>query len=175
MSEKIVTQVFNSPVGALRLGVFNNELCLCDWQFRKQREAVDERVSSGLGAPFVAEEHPLHTEVIAQLNAYFAGRLQRFDLPLAMVGSDFQQQVWKFLLDIPYGNTRSYLQLSRQLGNEKAIRAVAAANGANALSIVVPCHRIIGSDGSLTGYAGGLQAKKKLLTLEGVGGQMELF
>jgi len=93
------------------------------------------------------------------------------------VGSDFQKTVWEKLLTIPYGKTTSYLELSRMLGDEKAIRAVATANGANAISIIVPCHRVIGSDGSLTGYAGGLNAKQKLLQLEGMnfGEQLELF
>jgi len=94
-----------------------------------------------------------------------------------LVGSDFQKQVWNELLKIRFGQTLSYLELSRNLGNEKAIRAVASANGANAISILVPCHRVIGSDGSLTGYAGGLGANKKLLELEGAlkSDQLDLF
>jgi methylated-DNA-[protein]-cysteine S-methyltransferase len=95
-----------------------------------------------------------------------SGELKEFDLPLLMVGSDFQQKVWRALLTIPYGTTSSYLQLSKQLNNEKAIRAVANANGANALAIIVPCHIIIGSNGDLVGYTGGIATKKKLLTLE---------
>ena len=175
MSAHIAIQHFKSPFGELLLGVYDGALCICDWQYRKQREAVDQRICAGLKADFEEREDPLHQEVVKQLEAYFSGERHYFDLPLLFVGSDFQKQVWQALLEIPFGETRSYLQLSRQLGNEKAIRAVAAANGANAISILVPCHRIIGSDGSLTGYAGGIQAKKKLLALEGAARQMELF
>jgi methylated-DNA-[protein]-cysteine S-methyltransferase len=101
-----------------------------------------------------------------ELDEYFAGTRHSFDVPLLLVGSDFQKSVWEALIQVAYGQTETYLGLSRILGNELAIRAVAAANGANAISIVVPCHRIIGSKGELIGYAGGLAAKQKLLTLE---------
>lgn len=99
-------------------------------------------------------------QAIDQLNAYFAGTRQTFDFPVTPVGTAFQQAVWRALRTVPFGTTLSYLTLARQLGDEKAIRAVAAANGRNPLWIVVPCHRIIGSDGSLTGYAGGLWRKQ---------------
>ncbi len=115
-----------------------------------------------------------------QLTAYFAGTRQTFDFPMTPAGTAFQQAVWRALLTVPFGTTLSYLTLSRQLGDEKAIRAVAAANGRNPLWIVVPCHRIIGSNGSLTGYAGGLWRKQWLLEHEGAlpgakTGQMSLF
>lgn len=113
-----------------------------------------------------------------QLNEYFSAERKDFDIPLMMVGSTFQQTVWDELLKIPYGKTESYLGLSRKIGNEKAIRSVAAANGANAIAIMIPCHRIIGSDGKLIGYGGGLQAKRKLLQLEmndQPSGQLPLF
>jgi methylated-DNA-[protein]-cysteine S-methyltransferase len=103
---------------------------------------------------------------VQQMEAYFAGERIDFDLPLAQKGTDFQQSVWKGLLDIPYGKTISYLAFARQLGDEKAIRAVGTTNGKNKIAIVVPCHRVIGSDGSLTGYAGGLWRKKWLLDHE---------
>jgi len=109
-----------------------------------------------------------------QLWEYFNGGRKVFDLPILLVGSDFQRKVWDTLLEIPYGKTMSYASLSKKLGDERAIRAVARANGENALSIIVPCHRILGSDGSLTGYAGGLRVKKKLLQLEGASLQREL-
>lgn len=102
-----------------------------------------------------------------QLQEYFAGERQTFDFPINPAGTPFQQTVWQALLDVPFGTTLSYLALTRRIGDEKAIRAVAAANGRNPLWIVVPCHRIIGSDGSLTGYAGGLWRKKWLLEHEG--------
>jgi methylated-DNA-[protein]-cysteine S-methyltransferase len=166
---------YQSPLGELILGVYEEQLCLCDWKYRKQRESVDNRLQSGLKAAYKEEKHSIIDLAINQLEAYFDGSRETFDVPLLLEGTAFQESVWQALLQIPYGETRSYLQLSKSLGNELAIRAVAAANGANALSIFVPCHRIVGSDGSLTGYAGGLAAKKKLLQLEGVNQQMELF
>ncbi|WP_035695358.1 methylated-DNA--[protein]-cysteine S-methyltransferase [Christiangramia portivictoriae] len=112
---------------------------------------------------------------VLQLQQYFSGERQEFDLKLNPEGTDFQKKVWKELSYIPYGTTHSYLELSRKLGDEKAIRAVAAANGKNPLWIVVPCHRVIGIDGSLTGYAGGLHRKKWLLELENPPLQQSLF
>ncbi len=110
-----------------------------------------------------------------QMTAYFKGELKEFNIPLNPKGTSFQKQVWLALNQIPYGETRSYLQISKEIGNVKAIRAVAAANGKNPLWIVTPCHRVIGSDGSLTGYAGGLWRKKYLLDLENPPIQQELF
>lgn len=103
---------------------------------------------------------------LAEFDAYFAGRLQRFSLPLAARGTAFQQAVWQALCDIPYGETRSYSDIARSIGKPDAVRAVGAANGRNPLSIIVPCHRVIGQNGSLTGYAGGLEIKKVLLAIE---------
>ncbi|MEX0273374.1 MAG: methylated-DNA--[protein]-cysteine S-methyltransferase, partial [Flavobacteriaceae bacterium] len=114
-------------------------------------------------------------DVVYQLQEYFKGERNTFDLALHPQGTDFQQRVWKSLLNIPYGKTLSYLELSKKLGDVKAIRAVAAANGQNPLSIVIPCHRVIGSDGSLTGYAGGLSRKKWLLEHESPVKQQSLF
>lgn len=102
-----------------------------------------------------------------QMEEYFDGRRREFELPLNPRGTDFQRSVWKVLQQIPYGYTRSYSKQAESLGNPKAIRAVAAANGANPIAVIVPCHRVIGADGSLTGYAGGLDMKARLLTLEG--------
>jgi len=112
---------------------------------------------------------------VRQLKEYFEGRRQVFDLKLNPKGTEFQQRVWQELLLVPFGRTTSYLALSRQLGDEKAIRAVAAANGKNPIWLIVPCHRIIGSDGSLTGYAGGLWRKKWLIEFEKGGLQGSLF
>lgn len=105
---------------------------------------------------------------LAEFEAYFAGRLQRFTLPLAASGTAFQQAVWQALCDIPYGETRSYGDIARAIGKPNAMRAVGAANGRNPLSIIVPCHRVIGQNGSLIGYAGGLKIKKALLQLENI-------
>ncbi|WP_431733585.1 methylated-DNA--[protein]-cysteine S-methyltransferase [Fusobacterium necrophorum] len=105
-------------------------------------------------------------EAERQLQEYFAGRLQHFDLPLHPQGTEFQKKVWKALMSIPYGETRSYGEIAKQIGKEKAVRAVGGANHVNPISIVIPCHRVIGKNGSLTGYGGGLKIKETLLTLE---------
>ncbi|QHI37358.1 Methylated-DNA--protein-cysteine methyltransferase, constitutive [Kordia antarctica] len=114
-------------------------------------------------------------DCVTQLHEYFDGIRTNFELPLAPKGTEFQQKVWKGLNEIPFGKTCSYLDLSKRLGNVKAIRAVASANGKNPLWIVTPCHRVIGSDGSLTGYAGGLWRKKWLLAHESPAKQQSLF
>jgi len=164
----ISIQYYQTPVGELMLGAYENQLCMADWRYRKMRKSIDVRLIKGLNATYTEEDTPILEETRKQLDEYFNRKRQTFDVPLLMVGTDFQKQVWRGLIDIPYGTTCSYLELSKNIGNEKAVRAVASANGANAISIMIPCHRIIGSDGSLVGYAGGLPAKKKLLQLEQV-------
>lgn len=118
---------------------------------------------------------PILQEAVSQLNDYFDGKRTDFNFKLNPLGTEFQQKVWKGLLEIPFGKTMSYLELSKKLGDVKAIRAVASANGKNQLWIVVPCHRVIGTDGSLTGYAGGLWRKKWLLEHENPTNQESLF
>lgn len=166
MMENILIKYFKTPVGELIIGSFEEKLCLCDWRYRKMRSEIDQRIQKGLDAEYLYRDSLIIQKTIHQLNEYFKGVQTNFNIPLKLVGTDFQQSVWQLLMKIPYGGKVSYLNLSQQLGNEKAIRAVAAANGANAISIIIPCHRIIGSNGKLVGYAGGLTAKKKLLQLE---------
>ena len=113
------------------------------------------------------DANPFLREAVSQLHAYFARNLRRFQLPLDMPGTEFQKSVWRELGKIPYGETRSYAQIAAAIGTPKAVRAVGAANGSNPVAIVVPCHRVIGSGGRLTGYGGGLPLKKRLLELEG--------
>ena len=177
MPEFIYTENFKTPYGELILGSFEEKLCLCDWKYRKQRQQIDQRILKFLNAEIKEETSQIIKTTKAQLKAYFNKERTEFDIPLLFPGTTFQQQVWKSLLQIPYGKTSSYLELSKQLQNIKAIRAVASANSANALSIIVPCHRIIGSNVELVGYAGGLSTKKKLLELEGAfrQNQLELF
>lgn len=139
------------------------------------RDSIDQRIQNGLNAEYEENNTEIIQEAICQLGQYFKGDRKTFDLPLLFVGTDFQKRVWNALIEIPFGRTETYLNLSRKLGDEKAIRAVASANGANAISIIVPCHRIIGSDGKLIGYAGGLKAKTALLKLESPILQGELF
>lgn len=164
--EQIAVQYWHSPVGELILGSYGEKLCLADWRYRKQRERIDRRLQNGLKSKYVETSSSVINETITQLKEYFAKERKDFDIPLLLLGTDFQQDVWKGLMQIPYGSTDSYLSLAKSIGNEKAVRAVASANGANAISILVPCHRIVGSNGTLTGYAGGLDVKEKLLILE---------
>ena len=114
-------------------------------------------------------QNPLLGEALSQLRAYFAGRLRDFRLPLSLAGTDFQIRVWRHLQTIPYGETRSYSAIAQAIGRPSAVRAVGAANGANPIPIVVPCHRVIGANGKLVGYGGGLPLKKRLLELERMG------
>ncbi len=157
---------YKSPVGEIILGSHDGKLCLADWRYRKMRSTIDSRIQKALQSKYVEKSSEVIEETIRQLEEYFAHKRKDFDIPLLMLGTDFQKSVWEELIKIPYGETASYLKLAQNVGNEKAVRAVASANGANAISILIPCHRIIGSDGSLTGYAGGLDVKKKLLEIE---------
>lgn len=163
---KIITQRYESPCGTLMLGSFGDKLCLCDWQVEKRRDHVADRLLRILGAEFEEGPTAVTSNAIIELDEYFAGKRHEFDIPLLFVGTDFQNRVWNALLAIPFGKTVSYGELARQIGMPRAVRAVANANGANAISIFAPCHRVIGSDRSLTGYAGGLAAKQYLLRLE---------
>ena len=166
MKNQIKIQYVKAEFGELILGSFDNKLCLCDWRYRSKRSWIDSRLTKGLEADFKEEISPIVEMAEAQLKEYFENKRVDFDVPLLTVGSDFQKSVWNALLKIPYGKTETYLGLSKKIGNEKAVRAVANANGANAISIMIPCHRIIESGGGLGGYAGGLNAKKKLLQIE---------
>jgi len=148
-----------SPVGTLTLVAHDDALTAILWE-------RDDPARVPIGAPIAAPDHPLLIETARQLDAYFAGGLTAFDLPLAFRGTAFQKEVWEALLTIPFGATRSYAEIARQIGRPDACRAVGAANGRNPISIVAPCHRVVGSSGALTGFAGGLAAKDYLLTLE---------
>lgn len=166
MENKIQIQQYESPCGKLMLGSFEGKLCLCDWMDEERRTLIDRRIQKSLHATYEEGTSEVITRAVHQLDEYFAGKRTAFDIPLLPVGTDFQKAVWNALLDIPYGKTISYAALSARLDNPKAVRAVAAANGANALSILIPCHRVIGSNHRLVGYAGGLSAKKRLLAME---------
>lgn len=163
----IKTKRYESPCGALILGSLGDKLCLCDWLVERRRDHVDRRLERILKAEFEVGTSDVIETASAQLDEFFAGQRKEFDVPLLFAGTDFQERVWKELLGIPYGETVSYGELARRIGMPKAVRAVANANGANSISIFVPCHRVIGSDHSLTGYGGGLAAKRALLEVEG--------
>ena len=162
----IKLQTYQSPAGELILGSFEDKLCMCDWRNEKRRALIDKRIQSALGAVYETGTSEVIEKTVVQLDEYFAGKRTTFDIPVIFAGTDFQKSVWQELMNIPYGKTVSYGELSRKLGNPKAVRAVAAANGANPISIFVPCHRVIGSNNKLVGYGGGLAAKKILVELE---------
>ncbi len=166
MPNSIEIQYYQSPCGNLILGSYEDKLCLCDWTFRKRRDMIDSRIQKGLNAQYEEKSSDIIAKTITQLEEYFAKKRTDFDLPLLFVGTDFQRAVWNELIKVPFGKTETYGGLSKRMNNPNAVRAVASANGANAISIIVPCHRIIGNNNQLTGYAGGLPAKKKLLELE---------
>ncbi|HMA48246.1 MAG TPA: methylated-DNA--[protein]-cysteine S-methyltransferase [Magnetospirillaceae bacterium] len=149
----------DSPVGGLKLVARGEAIAAILWEKDDPRRVK-------LGPMEQEDDHPALTEAGRQLGAYFRGERRGFDLPLAFAGTDFQKQVWQALLAIPYGETRSYGEIARRIGSPEAVRAVGAANGRNPISIVAPCHRVIGVSGALTGFAGGLEAKRYLLALE---------
>jgi len=148
------------------LGSYDKKLCLVDSLIGKNRKKVDNRLKTELNAEYVECEDDTLLKTTQELDEYFEGKRELFDIELLVVGSDFQKSVWEALLKIPYGQTSTYKTQAKMIGNEKAIRAVANANALNAISIIIPCHRIIGSDGSLRGYAGGLELKRRLLEIE---------
>jgi methylated-DNA-[protein]-cysteine S-methyltransferase len=151
LTDNLKTQYFESPVGLIEIR--------CSEQGVRSVHFAEQRF-------FESEENVHNLLVIKQLEEYFDGKRKVFDMPFDLEGTSFQQRVWHELLTIPFGKTRSYMDVSRALGDPKAIRAVGTANGRNKIAIIIPCHRVIGSDGSLTGYAGGLHRKKWLLDFE---------
>jgi len=172
---QINIQYYKTKVGEFILGSFDSKLCMLDWRYRRMRTTIDNRIRNGLKAEYVENGDELIDKAIEQLDEYLHGDRRRFDIPLLMVGTEFQKSVWNALIKVPYGHTSTYLQLAENVNNKKAVRAVASANGANAISLIIPCHRIIGSNGDLVGYAGGLPVKKRLLELEKSGNEQYNF
>ncbi|MCM1310588.1 MAG: methylated-DNA--[protein]-cysteine S-methyltransferase [Bacteroides sp.] len=156
MLESVYLEHYSSPAGELILGSRRDRMCLCDW------------VSANTSSKFVNTESEVTQRAVAQLKEYFEGKREAFTIPLEPVGTEFQCRVWAELMKIPYGKTVSYGEIARKIGMPKAVRAVASAIAANHMSIFIPCHRVIGSNGRLTGYRGGLAAKQTLLTIEGI-------
>jgi methylated-DNA-[protein]-cysteine S-methyltransferase len=148
----------DSPVGALSLVATGHALVALVWRRESHRGSFENAVENA--------EHPVLRETARQLREYFAGTRRAFDVPLEFRGTEFQRRAWSALLTIPYGETRTYGQMAEQIGNPTAVRAVGAANGRNPISIIAPCHRVIGMNGDLTGFGGGLDAKAYLLSLE---------
>ena len=166
--KKIVNiQHYDSPCGELVLASVDGELCLCDWNGMPCAERNKRRLLRLLDAVFKEEPSEVIEQTKRQLDEYFAGTRRVFDIPLHPVGTDFQKAVWSALLEIPYGEVRTYMDIARRVDNVRGVRAVAQAIGANGIGIIIPCHRVIGSDNTLTGFAGGLETKRRLLELEG--------
>lgn len=163
---KININYFDSNYGELILGSYDNKLCLCDWRYRKKRDAIDSRIKHGLKADYREKDDNILQDARTQLLEYFMHQRNSFNIPLLTVGTTFQKSVWNSLLTIPFGETTSYQKLAEDIGNRKAVRAVASANGANSLAIFIPCHRVVRSNGKLVGYAGGTNVKAKLLSIE---------
>ena len=155
----LATKTMKSPVGELKLVASDKGLAAILWE-------NDSPKRVRLGSVVEGKNHPLLLETERQLKDYFAGKRKTFSLKLDAVGTPFQKKVWQALLTIPFGETRSYAQIAKQIGCPKAARAVGAANRKNPLSIIAPCHRVIGASGALTGFAGGLKTKALLLGLE---------
>ena len=149
-------------------------LYLLEFVGQARLDSEIRQIAQAKRAAIVFQPHDLLKEVAEQVQSYFSGSLKNFSVPLDFVGTDFQQRVWRILQTIPYGKILSYAEQAAKLGNPKAVRAVAAANGRNKISIIIPCHRVIGSNGTLTGYAGGLSRKQFLLDLESYAGCLKI-
>lgn len=158
---------WSSPCGGLTIASLDGELLLCDWTSGWHAAKRARRIDRLVGCRFEPGSSPLIERTIQELEEYFAGRRRSFeDIPLRLAGTNFQQRVWRALLSIPYGKTATYGEIAHAAGSPAAVRATGVAVGDNPFSIIVPCHRVIGRDGSLVGYGGGYKAKKLLLALE---------
>lgn len=155
-----------TPLGPMLAGATEKTLCLLEFEDRVILETKLQRLQNYYKGTFVQDSNEITEQTQAELNEYFTGERKEFTVPLEVRGSEFQEKIWKQLMGIPYGTTRSYKEQAVAIGNLKAIRAVATANGNNRIAIIIPCHRVIGSNGSLTGYSGGIWRKRYLLKLE---------
>ncbi len=162
----ISTNILETPFGEMIAGVRDDVVCLFDFYHRKSIDSIKQRVALHMKDYYLQEENPIFKELSAQINAFAQGRLKEFSIPTVFCGTDFQKSVWQHISEIPYGETLTYQKLALKVGDENMVRAVAGATGDNCLAIIVPCHRIIGANGSLTGYSGGVDVKKRLLQLE---------
>lgn len=162
----IFSSIIETPIGQMFACANHEGVCLLEFTERENLEKQKTALQKSLKAEIVSGPNRVLRRLQKQLEEYFEGQRIKFDLPMVMTGTPFQKKVWKALIEIPFGKTMTYQSLTNELGNPKAIRAVAGANGANKMAIIIPCHRVIGSDGSLTGYAGGKWRKQWLLEHE---------
>lgn len=163
---KIFRLRVKTGIGPMMAGATETHLVMLEFEHRRMYDMQLERVRKSLAAEFVPGKSPLFEQLTDELDEYFAGRRTEFDVPIRLTGTNFQTKVWKALLRIPTGTTSTYARVAKSIGAPNAVRAVGKANGDNRISILVPCHRLIGSDGQLVGYGGGLWRKKKLLDVE---------
>ncbi|MCG7656073.1 methylated-DNA--[protein]-cysteine S-methyltransferase [Wielerella bovis] len=170
----LYAQIFPTPLGDMLSICSATGVCLLEFVGQARLENEIRQVSQAKQAQIIFQSNDLLNSVAEQIQHYFSGSLKQFSVPIDFIGTDFQQRVWRILQTIPYGETISYAEQAAKLGNPKAVRAVAAANGQNKISIIVPCHRVIGSNGKLTGYAGGLPRKQFLLDLESHSGCLKI-
>ena len=170
ITREIHVRYLETPVGELVLGSLEDWLCLCDWRYRSQREQVDLRLKRFFQAEFVERASSVTDLAASQVSDYFTRKIRKLEIPLVFAGTDFQILVWNEIMKIPYGTVISYQELASRTGRPDAVRAVANINGQNALALMVPCHRVVGSNGNMIGYSGGIRAKKYLLQLEGWSG-----
>ena len=166
MKQTIHIQYYDSPCGEIVLASIGDELCLCDWNEFPCAERNKRRLARCISADYTMATSGVLEMTKKQLDEYFAGTRTAFDVKLHPVGTEFQHKVWNALREIPYGETQTYKDIALKVNNIKGVRAVAQAIGANGISIIIPCHRVIGSNRSLTGFAGGLDAKRCLLEIE---------
>ena len=171
---RLVTQRIETPIGAMRAVARDDGLVMCEYENPVRLPGQLDRVRTLFGVDAIPGEHPILAQTQRELDEYFEGEREVFSIPLVLDGTPFQTAVWHALLEIPFGATTSYERIAVRVGRAGAARAVGRANGDNRIAIIVPCHRVIGSNGSLTGYGGGMQRKRRLLNLEQRGLQLEL-
>jgi AraC family transcriptional regulator of adaptative response/methylated-DNA-[protein]-cysteine methyltransferase len=172
---RVAYRGIDTPIGEMIAGATDTHLVLFEFEHRRMYGAQLDRLRAALDCEFVEGETSVHDMLRAELDEYFAGTRREFTVPLLVPGTPFQQRVWEALQRIPHGSTTSYARLAESIGQPTATRAVARANGDNRIAIIIPCHRVIGSDGQLVGYGGGLWRKRKLLELEGRSQTLPLF
>ena len=164
--DHISFQQYESPAGTMIIGDYCGQICMADWAESKRHLRNKDKLSRTLNARFINRNTAITERTVTQLNEYFNGQRREFDLPLLPVGTEFRKDVWHALAGIGYGRTTTYAETAMRINAPQSVRAVASAIGDNMISIIIPCHRVIGRSGALTGYAGGLNAKSALLALE---------
>lgn len=166
LNKTVGLRTIDTPLGAMVACADESGICMLEFADKAALQKELNEISNRFKANIIADDSPVFELLQQELSDYFEGKIKEFTVPISPVGTDFQREVWNILRSIPYGTTKSYQEQANILGHPKAVRAVANANGLNRISIIIPCHRVIGANGKLTGYAGGIWRKEKLLQLE---------